>query len=300
MSQNDATNPGAVDDTVVDNTEVDNAAVTETSDDDFEDTGVDESDEGGDEAPAEAAAVDDTDEIEVDGQKYRVPKAIKGGYLREADYTRKTQELSEARKTFETSRDATLANDEAYVSARADVRAIDVRLDEYADTDWQAAEQLDPAAAAQHWRIYSQLKEARGQAETAASGAKDRITLDQQRTRATRVNEVQAMLPKIVDGWSAELDTQLGAYGQSLKLSPVDMAEMTLRNPIVVSVLNKARLYDELKAKEKTASRITTLQKSKPAVEVGAKAPSTTDPDKMNTADWVKWRNAQERKNNTR
>lgn len=291
MSQNDATNPGAGGDTsVADAPEVENAAVADTTqDDDFDDTEVE-----GDEADAEP--VDDTDEIEVDGQKYRVPKAIKGGYLREADYTRKTQELAEARKAFEATREASLSVDAAYVNARAEARAIEARLEEYADTDWAAAEQLDPAAAAQHWRIYSQLKEAKGQAENAANGAKDRIALDQQRQRATRVHEVQALLPKIVDGWSTELDLKLGAYGQSLRLSPQDMAEMTLRNPNVVNVLNKARLYDEMKTKEKTAKRIAAVQGTTPAVEVGAKAPATKDPSRMSTAEWMAWRDRQERR----
>lgn len=36
---------------------------------------------------------DDTEEVEHDGQVYRIPRALKGAFLMHGDYTRKTQEL---------------------------------------------------------------------------------------------------------------------------------------------------------------------------------------------------------------
>jgi hypothetical protein len=51
--------------------------------------------------PEPAAPLDDFEEIEYgEGQKYAVPKALKGAFLMQADYTRKTQELAEQRRTF--------------------------------------------------------------------------------------------------------------------------------------------------------------------------------------------------------
>ena len=41
---------------------------------------------------------DDTFELEVDGQVHTVPAALKGAFLRQADYTRKTQELADHRR----------------------------------------------------------------------------------------------------------------------------------------------------------------------------------------------------------
>ena len=45
----------------------------------------------------ESEPEDDTEEVDYEGKKYRVPKDIKDALLRQSDYTRKTQELAEHR-----------------------------------------------------------------------------------------------------------------------------------------------------------------------------------------------------------
>src|SRR5438105_8523 len=48
-----------------------------------------------------ATAEPDVAEIEINGKKYTVPAELKDGYLMQADYTRKTQEVADIRKTVE-------------------------------------------------------------------------------------------------------------------------------------------------------------------------------------------------------
>lgn len=48
-----------------------------------------------------ADADDSLEEIEHEGKKHRVPKELKDAFLRQSDYTRKTQEVAEARKQVE-------------------------------------------------------------------------------------------------------------------------------------------------------------------------------------------------------
>jgi hypothetical protein len=48
-------------------------------------------------------ADDSLDEIEYEGKKHRVPKELKDAFMRNADYTQKTQQVAEARKTVESS-----------------------------------------------------------------------------------------------------------------------------------------------------------------------------------------------------
>ena len=54
-------------------------------------------DEPTDSQPVES----DDEEIEHDGAKYKVPKPPKEAFLRQADYTTKTQTLAEERRSFE-------------------------------------------------------------------------------------------------------------------------------------------------------------------------------------------------------
>src|SRR5579883_48300 len=46
----------------------------------------------------------DTFEMELDGQVHTLPGALKGAFLRQADYTRKTQELAHHRRALEIER----------------------------------------------------------------------------------------------------------------------------------------------------------------------------------------------------
>ena len=61
--------------------------------------------QGTDEPNAETQPVEsDSEEIEHEGEKYRVPKALKNAFYAQADYTTKTQTLAEERRSFEAER----------------------------------------------------------------------------------------------------------------------------------------------------------------------------------------------------
>src|SRR5262249_26454182 len=66
---------------------------------------------GDDDAPENqnpfAGDGDAADHVDIDwedGQKYRVPKALRDGFLRQADYTRKTQDVASQRRQVEADR----------------------------------------------------------------------------------------------------------------------------------------------------------------------------------------------------
>jgi hypothetical protein len=53
------------------------------------------------EATAQAQNEQETEEIDFNGEKHRIPKALKGAFLMQADYTRKTQEIAERGRSLE-------------------------------------------------------------------------------------------------------------------------------------------------------------------------------------------------------
>lgn len=287
MSLNEATNPVAADAPVQSAEVENNAPETEQNE-----TPEVELDENGDPKPAPEPVVDDTEEIDHDGLKVRVPKALKDSFLRHADYTRKTQELAEQRKAFEATRESSTTVHKEYVEALADVKAYDAQLARYQNVDWATLEATDPAAAQAHWRTFTQLKDARGAAEKTATEKEQSLAMESQRARATRAQEVQAELQKILPEWSpgGDLDLKLAKYGTANGLSQQEMADATLRNPAFVKALNKARLWDEHEAKQATQKRIEAKQAVRPAAEVGAKSASTTkDPERMSTTEWMEY-----------
>lgn len=287
MNLNDATNPVA-EDTSVQSAEVE-TNTTETNETDSPEV---ELDENGEAIAKPEPVVDDTEEIDHDGLKVSVPKALKDSFLRHADYTRKTQELAEQRKSFEASRvtSTTVHND--YVEALANVKHFDAQLARYANFDWTTLESTDPASAQQHFRYFSQLKDARNEAAKAATDKEQSLAMESQRTRATRVQEVQAELTKIMPEWSpgGELDLKLAKFGTANGLSEQDIADATLRNPNFVKLLDLAQFGAETRAKQAAQKRIEAKQAVKPAAEVGNKSPaSAKDPERMTTAEWMKY-----------
>lgn len=118
--------------------------------DDEDDSGSGEAGENGegDKPDAKAGADDDSEEIEVDGIKARVPKALKDAFLRHGDYTRKTQELGEHRRALETERTtweaqreesrAALPEEHAKVAViNHNIKAVDTALAEFREIDWE-------------------------------------------------------------------------------------------------------------------------------------------------------------------
>ena len=82
---------------------------------------------------------EELDETEFEGKKYRVPKELKDALLRQADYTRKTQEVAEIRRAAESERAAikqAVEADEAADELKADLRTVDKALKSFENVDW--------------------------------------------------------------------------------------------------------------------------------------------------------------------
>jgi len=114
-------------------------------------------------APNGAQPEDDYDDVEYDGEYYRLPKKLKDAVLRQADYTKKTQEVAEQRRALE-ARDRELVQQAEALRTdtqeRARLVALEDTIKEYANVDWDKWEQQDPLAAQAGWRKFQQLRDA--------------------------------------------------------------------------------------------------------------------------------------------
>ena len=101
--------------------------------------------------PIEAAPVDDDLEDEVDGVKLRGKKdaleKLKAERLMQADYTRKTQEVAEQRRTFDAEREQfqrAAQTHQQYLREIGQLTGIDERLAQFSQVNWQALTDQDP------------------------------------------------------------------------------------------------------------------------------------------------------------
>lgn len=261
---------------------------------------------------AEAEPEDD-EEVEVDGAKYRIPKALKSALMMQADYTRKTQELAEQRRELTQAQQLAGQQSEAVVQAKAVVVAIDARLGEYESYDWDAWEQRvqqlqqagrsdeaqqDALALQAAYRTHQRLKEARQEALNAAETT-TRETVERQReAHAKLIDEGQAVLKRDIPEWSPALATKLVEFGaKTFGFDPQELAGIA--DPRMVKVLHTAFKAAQGETKAKAAQKLAATQSIKPVTKVNAvTAPAMKDPDRMNADEWRRWRDAQVRKNN--
>lgn len=241
----------------------------------------------------------EVDEVEYEGKKYAVPREIKDALLRQADYTRKTQELAQTRREAEESvhaeREAVKREREA-VRAHEEFAAVRAQLSEFAAVtpeQWQAAMQQDPQSAQVAWMKFQALKDkAQGLGNKIAQD-EQRRALETQQATARRIEQAMADVRAEIPDWSDAKAGALKDYAQKLGAKAEALATVT--DAWIVKALHKASLYDQISQKAKAAPTPTEPAKPVRTITQG-KSTAGVDPDKLSTDEWLKWRNTQLRK----
>lgn len=243
-----------------------------------------ETEEAPEEAPEESPAEEATEEsdefaeLEINGELYQVPKELKDGYLRQQDYTRKTQEVAAERSALEEQRSGFEAQRQAFVQqvqaqqqnfqVHAQISAIDAQIAQYQNVDWQQLIENDPVEAMKLDRAFRDLKDKRNEAVQTAIQSQQQIDQQRQQEFMQIVERGKSELPKRIPDWSPEKAQALSEYGVN-KYGFTREEMLSIIDPRHVEVLNKAFLYDQLQAgKPETLKKVAlapkTLTKSAP------------------------------------
>ena len=230
-------------------------------------------------------------ELELDGEVHTLPAALKGAFLRQADYTRKTQELAEHRRALEAEREALGRERQASRGAsgdRARLAALDQHLEQFEGVDWQAYAQQDPEGAQALWGRYQGLAEARQGLAAAVAHGDEREALKAAREQAEAMSAVGAKLREEIEGWSPEVAAKLVEYGQAFGVTLEEFAQMA--DPRLWKLLHKSWRADQASQGEAQAQ----AQAIRPAVTVGGGGPGGGGVrDELATREWMRRRNDQ-------
>jgi len=263
---------------------------------------------------------EELEEIERDGKKYRIPAALKGELMMQADYTRKTQEVAAARKELE-SHYAALEEQRQSAAQQAELQqanikevarliTLDDHLAQYAEVDWRALEEQDPFSANASWREYQQLKEARAnlaselqQKHEQAVQDNQRRTLEAQQSShaeiAKRAEETMRVLTETVPGWNDKVATEVSTY--AMKSGGYSQQEIirAVGDPRAFVLLHKAMKYDQAIAKAAERAKTRQQEPINPLTPVAkgnaSPAPSGLD-DRLSADEWARRRTEQIRK----
>lgn len=195
----------------------------------------------------EPAPVDDDEEIEWNGKKFKAPKGLKEGVLMHADYTRKTQEVAATRKELEEraeriSQQAKASEEE--ISARAELRTVSSELERYKDFGWQeyqALKQNDPMGADDHWNYKAYLESQQNALTGKVSEAEQRRSSEAQQEIAKRLNETEQFARS--KGYTPETDNQVIEFAKSKGIPPKEL--QSLMSPVVYEMIHLARIGEQ-------------------------------------------------------
>lgn len=174
--------------------------------------------EEGNEKGEGGEALIDLIEIERNGKKYSIPKDLEAELMMQADYTRKTQETSAARKEVEAEREKVrqmAAATQEELNARGMLASVDDRLGQYANVNWSRFEQEDPMGAQSEWRQYQQMKEGRAEIVAYLENAERERSEQAQQNVAKRLQETLEFAQKEIKGWTPELDAKITTFAMN-------------------------------------------------------------------------------------
>lgn len=239
------------------------------------------------------------EEVDVDGIKLAIPKdasqKVRDALLRQADYTRKTQELAQTREQFEQTRaqeQARIAAERENIQAVARIVAVDERLQQYANADWKALNQSDPVKAQELWFDYQSLRDSRAQLVNQIQQHEAQRALREQESIQRSMQQANEVLSREIKGWSPEVAKQLRDFAKSMGADEKELEG--IRSPWIVKALHDAKVLREMTTKAAKAPAPAPAQPVKTIT--GGTARAATDPDKMSPDEFAKWRNAQLRK----
>jgi hypothetical protein len=229
----------------------------EAEDDEAEEVEYDEPDaeDEPDEAPTEL-----TYRVRVGEEEVDVPLSeLTNSYMRQSDYTRKTQQVAEQRKAAEAELAEASAQRQRYAEQLAVVEQA-LSQQEPSQEYWDTLYQSDPLEYTRQRDLSRERKD-----------ALEQIKVEQQRVQQEHMGQLQAaaqkrlaeeqermkeLIPEWLDAEVAQREkTAVITYAQRVGYTPEELSQVS--DARAVAVIRKAMMYDELMAKKPAAQKKT-------------------------------------------
>lgn len=185
-------------------------------------------------------------EVEIDGETYEVPTKIKDRFIHHADYTRKTQELAEARRVV-ASQEHSLKLREAFTQEVSEetvqLKAIKSQIDQYKKLDWGSMD-MEQMVRTRHQ--FDQLKDAEAEVEKSIKGKQEEFQKKVEKHQTEARDAGLKYIQQKIKGFNEAKGKELMSYGLSEGYSSEELSQ--LMDPRVVVTMWKAAQWDQLQA----------------------------------------------------
>lgn len=251
------------------------------------------------EAESDQEPAEELDDVEYEGKQYKLPKELKEALLRQADYTRKTQEVADQRREIEYQQQqaqVAIQATAAFQQEYAQLQNIDQQLEQLRSIDWNAAINEDPQTAMKLQVRFNELVRNRGEVANKIGQIQADVEQRRQQTMQEAIQRGEAELKSSIPGWGDDLKADIVKTARSMGFQAHELQGIT--DPRMIKVLHKAYLHDKAQQKLQKA---TPSEPPKPASSIKpGKGASGVNPDKLSADDWMKWREGNLKKQGVR
>ena len=198
--------------------------------------------------------------VKVDGKEVEVTlDELQKGYSRTQDYTRKTQQVAEARKAAEAELQAVRAEREQYAQLLGALSE-QVKAAAEPQIDWDRLYREDPIEYVRQREVMRENKEKAAAIQAEQQRLAEIAQQEQmQRFQAVKAKEAQALIeaiPSWKDPAKAKAEkAMLVEFGQKMGFTPQELGNIFDHR--VVLALRKAALYDQMQAKRQGIKPVT-------------------------------------------
>ncbi len=214
-------------------------------------------------------------EYEHNGEKFKLPVALKEvteAHLRHQDYTKKTMEVSDSKKSVELQL-KTIAQQQAMNKALApkfdELKALEAEVKQYEGVDWNALMAQDMLSAQQHLMRFQLLNQKKQTAKANLDSEASQFFRVIHDTQENLKTENEKVLARDVKGWNAELKKSLADAGKTYGFSDGELSETF--DARVWKMMNDAHQWQKLQASKPAAIAAAAQKTVKPTA-----APSVT------------------------
>lgn len=224
-------------------------------------------------APEEPGLV----ELETEsGKTYKVPPELKDGYLRHADYTRKTQEISALQRQATTAleQQALQAQFQQVTAAEQQrLSEIQAELQRFKKIDWT---NLDTETYIKTRGYIDQLKDESADLEKGIGGKAQQFQQRVAEMDRQAAANAYALIKRHVPDWTPDSATEreVASYAGNYGVPPEALAKVAKLFPGFAVMAHKASQFDRLQTSKGAA--VQKVQKAPPVVKPGAVTSTNT------------------------
>jgi hypothetical protein len=220
-------------------------------------------------------ATDAAEDIEYEGKAYKLPKELKDALLRQQDYTRKTQDVAELRRTTEQKAqelEVRAKFNETHFAKAVEAHALNSQLQQFAQVDWAGLAENNPSQYLQLDRQHRTLQEAANRVNADMQHLGQQFQSQMLETKQKAQAKCIEELKRDFKDFGPDMLRKLDETGRTFGFSGEELAQVT--DPRMIRVLHAAAQYKALQGTKSIVEK--KVQDAKPVQVKAARSAQTS------------------------